>query len=104
MPLVIIPEKARLEGFERKLEISVEIIKIKKLLKVPYLEQVWMKDFQGVVHGHFPTTLGLNLVWAVLVWNVRSVYKHMIYSYLAHCNIHRHADVEGVYLMKSHPR
>lgn len=53
MPLVIIPEKARLEWFERKLEISVEIIKIKKLLKVPYLEQVWMKGFQGVVHGHF---------------------------------------------------
>lgn len=62
MPLVIIPEKARLEGFERKLEISVEIIKIKRLLKVPYLEQVLMKDSQGVVHGYFSTILGLNLV------------------------------------------
>lgn len=60
MPLVIIPEKVRLEGFGRKLEISVDIIKIKWLLKVPYLEEVLKKDFQGVVHGYFSTTQGLN--------------------------------------------
>lgn len=60
VPSVVIPEKARLEGFERKVKISVEIIKNKWLLKVPYLEQVLKKDSQGVVHGHFPTTQDLN--------------------------------------------